>query len=59
MVSFRGQKKVGPRPDWSPLGVYLKISDEHPRLFHMGDLPRIHHGRQRDCQIATVMKILY
>ena len=21
MVSFRGQKKLGPRPDWSPLGV--------------------------------------
>ena len=21
MVSFRGQKKVGQRPDWSPLGL--------------------------------------
>ena len=21
MVSFRGQKKLGPYPDWSPLGV--------------------------------------
>ena len=30
MVSFRGQKKLGPRPDWSPLGVQFKISDEHP-----------------------------
>ena len=39
-----------PRPDWSrlgatknleprPLGVKFKISDEHPRLFHMGVTP--------------------
>ena len=35
MVSFRGQKKLGPRPDRSPLGVQFKISDEHPHLFHM------------------------
>ena len=33
MITFRGQKKVGPRPDWSPVGVLFKISDEHPRLF--------------------------
>ena len=33
MVVLRGQKKVGPRPDWSPVGVLFKISDEHPRLF--------------------------
>ena len=25
-----------PHPDWSPLGVNLKIFDEHPCLFHMG-----------------------
>ena len=35
MIAFRGQKKVGPRPDWSPSGVSLKISVEHPRPFHM------------------------
>ena len=35
MVSFRGQEKLGPRPDRSPLGVYFKISDEHPHPFHM------------------------
>ena len=35
MVSFRGQKKLGPRPDRSPLGVQFKISDEHPHPFHM------------------------
>ena len=35
MVSFRGQKKLGPRPDWSPLGVSFKISDEHPPPFYM------------------------
>ena len=39
MVSFRGQKKVGPSPDLSPLGVQLKIPNEHPRPFHMGALP--------------------
>ena len=31
MVSFRGQKKLGARPDGSPLGVWFKNSDEHPR----------------------------
>ena len=39
MIALRGKKKVGPRPDWSPLGVKFKISDEHPRPFHMGFPP--------------------
>jgi len=39
MVSFGGQKKLGPRPDWSPIGVSFKISDEHPHPFHMGSPP--------------------
>ena len=26
-------------PRWSPLGVKIKISDEHPRLFHIGVPP--------------------
>ena len=39
MIAFRGQKKFGPRPDWFPLGVSFKISDEHPRPFQMGVLP--------------------
>ena len=38
MVSFRGQKKVGARPDRSPLGVSFKISDEDPHPFHMRNL---------------------
>ena len=33
MIAFRGQKKVGPRPHWSPLRVSFNISDEHPRVF--------------------------
>ena len=32
MVSFGGQKRLGPRQDWSPLEVQFKISDEHPPL---------------------------
>ena len=39
MVSFRGQKKLGPRPDRSLLGVYFKMSDEHPHPFYMGRPP--------------------
>ena len=39
MVSFKGQNLLKPRPDWSPLGVKFKISDEHPRLFRMGVPP--------------------
>ena len=35
MVSSRGQKKLEPRPDRSPLGLSFKISDEQPHLFHM------------------------
>ena len=35
MVSFRGQKKLGLRPDRSLLGVLFKISDGHPHPFHM------------------------
>ena len=40
MVSLRGQKKLGPSGDRSPLGLKFKISDEHPHPFHMGSLPR-------------------
>ena len=39
MVSFRGQKKLGPRPDWSPSGGLIQISDEHPHPFHMRNAP--------------------
>ena len=39
MVFFKVQTKVGQRPDWSPLGVSFKISDEQPRPFHMGVAP--------------------
>lgn len=42
MVSFRGQIKLEPRLDWSPLGDSFKFSDQHSRLLHMGvppDLP--------------------
>ena len=35
MVSFRGKKELGPRPDRSLLGVKFKISDKHPHPFHM------------------------
>ena len=41
MVSFRGQNLLASCPDWSPLGVKLIISDEHPYLFHMGVAPGI------------------
>ena len=33
LVSIRGQKMYEPLPDWSPLGVNLKILDEYPHLF--------------------------
>ena len=37
---FQGSKFAKATPRWSPLGVKFKISDEHPRLFHMGVPPR-------------------
>ena len=37
MASLRDQKKLGLRPDRSPLGVYFKISDENPH-------PRLHNA---------------
>ena len=39
MVSFTSQKRLGPRPDQSPLGVLFKISDKHPHPFHMQSPP--------------------
>ena len=36
MVSFRGQKKLGQRPDRSPSRVKFEISDEHPHPFICG-----------------------
>lgn len=32
----RGHKKYEPCPDWSPLGILFKISNEHPCLLHVG-----------------------
>ena len=43
MVSFRRQKKPGPRPDWSPLGVSFEISNGHPCPFYMGVSSRDHY----------------
>ena len=40
-VCFRGQILPKARPDWSPLGVKFKISDEHPHLFHIGVPPGV------------------
>ena len=39
MVFLKVQTKVWQRPDWSPLGISFKISDEQPRPFHMGVPP--------------------
>jgi len=32
---LRVKKKSGPRPDWSPFVLKMKISEEHPPPFHM------------------------
>ena len=32
MVSFRGRKKPGPRPHWSPSGVLFKKFDKHMHM---------------------------
>ena len=40
--SLLGSKFAWATPSWSPLGVKFKISDEHPRLFHMGVPPPGH-----------------
>ena len=34
-----GSQKARATPRWSPLGVKFKISNKHPRLFHMGFPP--------------------
>ena len=40
MVSFRGKKKkLGPRPDWSPLGVYSKFQSSISTTFICGVPP--------------------
>ena len=39
MIACRGQKKVGPCPDWSPLGVYFKICDKHPHPLNSYGIP--------------------
>ena len=38
LVSFRGLHKLQPRPDWFPLGVKFKITNEHPGPLH-GSFP--------------------
>ena len=66
MVSSRGQKKLGPCPDRSPLGVYFKISDEHPHPFHMQSPPpppsgpwgSLHSGYSFTNKIHSYLSIL-
>ena len=59
-LSFRGLHKLQPRPDWSHLGVKFKISDEHPRPFHMGvPLPGFAAYRSSISQSVGVPKIIF
>ena len=48
---------VRPHPDWSLLGVKFKISDEHPRPFHMGVPPGIIGSlfNQRSLRDSTIL----
>ena len=39
MIAFRGQKEVGPRPDWSPLEVKFKFPKSIPTPFICGVPP--------------------
>ena len=55
MVSFRGQKKRGLRPDLSPLGVSFKISDEHPHPFHMRSSPPPGKNSGRNSEVSVNM----
>ena len=51
MVSFRGQKKLGPRPDRPPLGVFVNSklpTSKHPHPFHMRSPPPPPHPRARE-----------
>ena len=60
MVFFRGQiKKVGPRPDWSHLGVSFKISDEQPHPFHMEPLhpPLLSPGTEHSCVYVVASQL--
>ena len=50
IYSFRGLHNVQPHPDWSLLGVKFKISDEHPRPFHMGVPPGVVNKSFVRCQ---------
>ena len=60
------KKKLGLRPDRFPLGVLLKISDEHPHPLHMRNSPPprevdilnqfIRHGMEHfDCLILSLL----
>ena len=52
IYSFWGLHNVRPHPDWSLLGVKFKISDEHPRPFHMGVPPPPRMNKIRPSTIA-------
>ena len=43
-----------PRPDWSSLGVNLKILDEHPHLFYIRVPPPPPPGCRLTCTILDV-----
>lgn len=35
LLAFRGQIMLWPCPDWSPLGVEIKVFNKHPRKTHI------------------------
>ena len=42
-------------PRWSPLGVKLKIFNEHPHLFHLGSPPPLPEGESLGTWLAPCL----
>ena len=58
MVSFRGQKKLGPRPDRSPLGFYSKFPTGIPAPFICESPPGASPAAVRSFQPEPVHRLL-
>ena len=58
MASLRGQKEVGPRPDWSPLGGLIQNFRRTSPPLSYGRPPKLIFARQSADHLTVIYSLI-